>query len=272
VPDSFFVPYPLATRILRLLVSRVVHPNPFRPLGALLLGDPANGKSFLLRALRGQITEMFSDGSDPEVVPTVFFDAPSGATRYMLFNSLAEAVGVPLPSRGGPDRFLGKLLDALHGRQVKVILVDELNNLLSGPTNHQRRILDDLKTFSNKLGIPVIIAGTTRAFHAVQTDRQYLDRWPPLLLPNWAMGKDFLGLLLCLETEMGVAEGTYTAREPSELILKLSTGLIGRVVQVLNDSFQDAQESGSEGVTHEHIHRAGFTDLPWIQSLPGRAK
>lgn len=269
IPDNYFFPYPAAKRIQQLLLSRVMHPNLYRPIGALILGEPGNGKSFLLRDLKKQVMARQAGEGFPEFLPAISFDAPPGATRNLVFYALAEAVGMPLPARGIADRFIPQLRKTLHQRQVRVILVDELNNLLSGSEASQRKILDDLKSFTNTLGFPCILAGTPKSITVFQDDRQYLSRWPPILLPIWQRSPDFWTLILNLESEMEVEPGVFANEEASDLILRHSEGAIGRIVQILNDSFQEAHDSGDAVITVEHIRRACFTDIPWVPPPPG---
>lgn len=246
-----------------------MNPNPFRARGALLVGEPNNGKSVILRALQRQLNESPLMDLGPDSIPAVYFDAPVGATWRTLFFSIAEEIRIPLPMRGKADSFIPRIVKGLRQRGTKVLLVDEMNNLVSGPIKAQHQVFEYLRTISNRLGIPVIGAGTMRALAAIELDPQYLSRWPPIILPLWEFKKEYLGVLKGLELEMGLPVGSFSSREHSPLVWELSKGLVGTTVRILNDSLQAAIDSSATMITLEHITRAGFADAPWLLGNDG---
>lgn len=264
IPHGYYVPHDLFERVLALLIRRVTKPNPFRARGALLVAAPDNGKSVLLRALIASLDESVYEDRSPDSITSVYFDAPVGATWRTLFLSIGERIGIPLPQRGRSDIFLPRIVKGLKERDTKVIVVDELNNLVSGPIKSQHQVLEFLRTLSNHLGIPVIAAGTLRALSAVELDSQYLSRWPPIRLPEWPLNREYLALLKELEEEMGLPGGSFSCREHAPLVWLQSHGLVGPTVRVLNNTLELANACGSSVITPELIRRAELAEQPCL--------
>lgn len=57
---------------------------------------------------------------------------------------------------------------------VRLLVIDELHNLLSGSPGQQRRLLNLLRWLGNELQIPLVAVGTVEALRAVRSD----DHWP----------------------------------------------------------------------------------------------
>ncbi len=265
IAPTFAVVYPTASRLLDCLNELVISPNPYRPQGALIVSDPNNGKTVTLRMLQRDITALPPPPDSPNYIPSIFIQAPVGASRRDLYQSIAEAVRIPLADRMSGDRLRAQSVRAIRERGIRAILVDEFHNLIAGPEARRRIILDDFKTISNAAGIPFFCAGTEKAYFAIETDDQYLSRLRPLNLPKWEMNRDYLSLLKCLEKEMGAAPGTFINPETSRALWQLSKGLIGRTVEIMNGSLREATLEGAPAILRSHIERSGFSDLPWIQ-------
>ncbi|MBK8794005.1 MAG: TniB family NTP-binding protein [Holophaga sp.] len=95
----FWLNYPAAEAILQRL-DRITLRLVGRPEGLLIVGDPNNGKTHLLDYyLRKNPPVMNPDGTGM-TIPVVFIQAPVGAGRKDLFQSLCEGVRIPDLVRG----------------------------------------------------------------------------------------------------------------------------------------------------------------------------
>lgn len=260
IPFGFYLPHNRFEQVLTLLMHRIKNPNPYRARGALVVSAPENGKSTLLRAVRSSVDRVFMESQIPDSIFSVYFDAPVGSTWRDLFESIGDQIGVPLPERGRGERFMTPIVKGLRDRSTKVILVDELNNLVSGTDRSQHMVLDFMKSLSNRLGIPLIAAGTLRALSAVELDPQYLSRWPPTYLPAWPFDREYLALLKGLELEMHLPIGTFSGRDQAPQIWQRAQGLVGLTVQLLNDSLALAISQGADSISLEHINQSNLLE------------
>ena len=67
----------------------------------------------------------------------------------------------------------------------RMIVVDEVHNLLAGTANEQRASMNLLKFLSNQLKCSIVVLGTRDALAAMQTDSQIASRFPGFELPRW---------------------------------------------------------------------------------------
>lgn len=268
IPVGFFLQHQRAEEVLGLLMKRVLSPNRFRARGALLVSPPENGKSTLLRVLLQSLRDHMGEAHCRDFIISVKFDAPVGASWRDLAESIGEQTGIPLRERSRPETCLNRLIKGLHECRTLVVVVDELNNLVSGPIRGQEATLDFLKSLSNGLGIPVITAGTYRALAAVELDAQYLSRWPPIHLHPWLWGKQYLALLRGLETQMNLPVGAFSGLGIAPAVWSRAQGLVGLTVELLNDSLAIALSEGADRITVDHIQRARLYDEPTLLAVP----
>ena len=78
---------------------------------------------------------------------------------------------------------------------VRVLVIDELHNLLSGRADRRREFLSLLRFLGNELRIPLVGAGTREADLAFRSDDQLENRFAPFPLPRWEPGPEACSLL-----------------------------------------------------------------------------
>lgn len=262
----FWLSYPAASAILIRMDRILSRPRVGRPEGLLIVGDPNNGKTHLLDYFLRRNPIVMSGGETAMHIPVVYIQAPVGAGRKDLFQSLCQAIHIPELARGSVDRIRLRVVQALREADVKMIIIDELHHLIAGGEMRKRIIIDDLKALSNELKIALVGAGTTRALQAVRLDDQYISRMPPVGLTPWEHGKAYLGLLKALETRLPLREpSVLTDRNLSELIFAHSKKTIGHTVTLILDATRLALREGHEKLNEDLIRQAGSGNLPWMK-------
>jgi len=145
---------------------------------------------------------------------------------------------------------------------VRLLIIDELNSLVSGSMTKQRQFLTVLKHMSNELQIPMVGAGTEDAMRALQTDPQLSNRFTPMNLSRWGMTVEFRKLLASCEQMLPL-------RYPSNLsekgiaheIWSRSEGTIGETVTLLREAAKQAMRTGQEKIDLKMLDTCGF-DAP----------
>ncbi|MEI7614276.1 MAG: TniB family NTP-binding protein [Betaproteobacteria bacterium] len=265
--ERFWIGYPAAEAILERLNLIMSRPRVSRPEGLLILGDPYNGKTRLLEYFQSLHPPIISGRRGTIQLPVICIDAPSGARQAYFFDSLSDALHIPGFDRRPVSLVHGRIIQALRDAGTKIIIVDELHNLLSGGEIRKQFILEELKTFSNALKIALVGAGTGRALSVIKDDQQYLSRMPPVMLPPWKLNRTFLGLLKALEARMPLREASNLAsdRNISELIYTHSQNCIGHIVNLILESTRLALNKGHENLTEELFRQACSSSLPWMK-------
>lgn len=87
------------------------------------------------------------------------------------------------------------MLSILKRIGTRVLIIDELHNMLAGSSAAQREFLNLLRFLGNEPRIPIVGVGTRDAYLAIRTDPQLENRFNPIILPVWAEGEEFSGLI-----------------------------------------------------------------------------
>jgi len=184
---------------------------------------------------------------------------PPAPTVARLYAAILAGLGVPgaLHSRS-PERE-GAALHLLRQVNCRMLVLDELHNLLAAPTQRQRELLNLLRYLGNELRIPIVGLGTREAYLAIRSDDQLENRFEPFLLPPWEDGPEFGRLLASFEAVLPL-------REPSGLgspamrtqVLRRSEGTIGEVAALLAAAADAALLAGEEGISAAALERADY--------------
>jgi len=147
----------------------------------------------------------------------------------------------------------------LRETRVQTLVIDELQNLLSGSRLHQRRLLNLLRWLGNELQIPLIAVGTAEALHAIQSDDQLANRFEPVRLPPWCNGEEYRQLLSTLEALLPLRRPSHLAGPAlAEKILSAAEGILGEVVSIVTRASVRAVTSGTEAITAKLVDETGF--------------
>jgi hypothetical protein len=167
----------------------------------------------------------------------------------------------PIPSmRQVARRFLRDL-------GTKLLVVDEVQSMLSGSPRQQRIFLNTLRFLTNDLRIPIVCAGTDAARVALMTDPQLADRFEAAELVGWTDDAAFHQLLRGLELILPL-------RKPSRLldpsarqqILALTEGNTGRLFRLIETVAVEAVASGRESLDEASFRQKGLV-MPLLSML-----
>jgi Bacterial TniB protein len=184
---------------------------------------------------------------------------PPAPTVSRLYAAILAGLGVPgaLHPRS-PDRE-GAALHFLRRVECRMLVLDELHNLLAASIPRQRELLNLLRYLGNELRIPLACLGTREAYLAIRTDDQLENRFEPFLLPSWEDGPELGRLLASFEAVLPL-------REPSGLglpamramILRRSEGTIGEVAALLAATAEAALLDGQERIDATAVEKADY--------------
>jgi Bacterial TniB protein len=247
-----WIGYPRAKQLLDKLDDLLTHPKTHRMPNLLIVGDTNAGKTMLAN----RFVQLHPADDNPEgdaaSVPVLAIQAPPGPDENRFYNTILEALFAPYNPRERVAQKQVQVLRILKQIGVRMLIIDEVHNVLTGPVTKQRQFLNVLKYLGNDLQIPLVGLGTKEALRAVQADPQLANRFEPAALPRWQLNQEFQMLLMSFERALPL-------REPSRLadahlarkLLALSEGSLGELSVLLTSAAVYAVKSGAERIDEQ---------------------
>ena len=153
--------------------------------------------------------------------------------------------------------------------EVKVLVFDEVQHLLSGTGPKKQVFLNALKSLSNTMKISIIAAGTKDAFHVFQSDPQMASRFETVALPKWELNKEYVKFLVSYEKILPLRERSYLHNKDIALkILSLTDRTVGGTTTVLKKAAIKALETGQEKITVDIISQLGIIHPDEKRKMP----
>jgi hypothetical protein len=257
-----WIGYARAEAALTAIEDLLAFPKRTRMPNLLLVGPTNNGKTMIVEKFKRAhpVVEAADADGGVAVVPVVKVQMPAGPDESRLFGAILDALGMPFSPRG--DRIAVKqdaAVRIMRATGARLLVIDELHNLLSGPSAQQRRLLNLLRWLGNELQIPLIGVGTAEALRAIRSDDQLANRFEPFALPLWTDDAAYRRLLSTLEAVLplrrpsGLADPVLAGK-----ILSAAEGVLGEVIALVSRAAVLAITSGVEAILPRMIDGAGF--------------
>jgi Bacterial TniB protein len=183
-----WIGYSRAVEALARLEALYEWPTRQRMPNLLLIGPTNNGKSMIIEKFRRGHPP--SSGAEEEQIPVLAVQMPSDPSVSRLYAALLAALGAPLRPRQQVAELERLALALLRRVGVRMLVIDELHNVLAGRDQSRREFLNLLRFLGNELRIPLVGVGTREAYLAVRSDDQLENRFEPISLPLWDEGPD----------------------------------------------------------------------------------
>jgi hypothetical protein len=234
-------------------------PGKLRPQNLLIVGPSNNGKTMIAEKFHRAHPQKISDDGEHEVIPVLMMQMPADATINRFYTALLMKLNTPVGFHGRYNVREVLTLQLMRTVGVRILIIDELHNLLGAATNRQRELLNMLRYIGNELRIPIVCLGIRDAYLAIRSDDQLENRFHPLLLPSWELGDEFARLIASFETVLPLREPSNLSTSPLlELILRRSEGTIGEITALLNSATVSALLHGEERINCATIERADY--------------
>jgi hypothetical protein len=257
-----WISYARAQSALDAIEDLLTFPKRLRMPNVLLVGPTNNGKTMIVeRFRRSHIGTEADDTRDGTAVrPVLKIQMPPGADERRFFGAILQALGVTgTASSTAVALRQDAAIRLMRSTNVKLLIVDEAQNLLSGSRDQQRRVLNVLRWLGNELQIPLVAVGTPEALRAIQSDEQLANRFEPVALPTWRVGDDYQRLLATLEAVLPLRQASNLS-EPvlANRILATTEGVLGEIVTLVTRVAVLAVSSGTESISVDSLDQVGF--------------
>ncbi|WP_068306039.1 TniB family NTP-binding protein [Pararhodobacter sp. CCB-MM2] len=266
VRSDRYLGYARAERVLERLEILIDYPTRDRMPCLLLFGAPGMGKTKILSKLLRDHPPI-AKATGGTAVPVVCVQMPPEPDERSFYQELlrvmngAFVASAPIPSMRQVARRL------LRDLGTKLLVVDEVQSMLSGSSRQQRIFFNTLRFLTNDLRLPIVCAGTDAARVALMTDPQLADRFEAAELVGWTDDAEFHQLLRGISLILPL-------RKPSQLldpaarqqILALTDGNTGRLFRLIETVAVEAISSGRECLDEGSFRQKGLV-MPLLSML-----
>lgn len=264
-----WIGYPAARQALGDLQALLDHPRVNRPPCRLILGATNNGKTDILRKFEKDHPRVERADGEGLHIPVVYVICPSGPDEKGFYENILRALGVPFSVTGSTRQRFTQVLRVATEVGLRMLMLDEIHNVLAGSSAKHRGFLNTLKLLSGELQIPIVTAGTKAAFHAMGTEQEVSNRFEPIPLPPWQMGDEFLSLLASFERVIPLRLPSNLANLPlATKILAKSEGHIGEIARLLAAAAKLAITSNLELISAQVLDAAEYRSPSERRELP----
>jgi len=232
IQSDLWIGFPRAEQVLDRFQGLIEMPRQTRLPGLLVHGASGIGKTMIARNL----SRRYAPEYDPE----------SGITRTPLL--LLQAPPAP-----DERRFYMHILAAVRDLGLRMIMIDEVHNLLAGTHREQRRFLNVLRYLSNELEVSLVCFGVSEAVDAIRGDVQLARRLDEHHLPNWRDDAEFSDMIQTLIAAMPLEKKSNLKVKSLKQILALTGGVTSRIFALIKDLSIDAIVTGDECITDDAI-------------------
>lgn len=239
-------------------IEFMVHrPRGIRPTG-FVISSPSNGGKTafghaVLRKFKARPATALRAASQPFVMISMS-DAREANEIYRRF---LIGLGVPHASSMTARQCRHLALQLGDAVDLRLIIIDEIQDVLSATTRQQQLALLAIKDLMNSLKVPVLALGTETARHALEADQHLKARFEFRELPSWRVDDYLRHFLESYEESLPLKKrSNLGSQRVMKLLIKESKGVLGVIVERLKRAAAFAIEDGTEQITIELIERA----------------
>lgn len=245
------VSYSRYTDVMQVLDDLLTHPRVSRMPHLLLVADSNNGKTSICEKFVDKYPAQDNPGGDYVVAPVVMIEAPPLPDEARLYTILLETLFAPFKYSDSTDAKEAAAYKMLKAVGCRMLIIDEIHNLLAGTISRQKTVLNALKRLGNTLKVSIVAVGTNDAYRAIHTDPQLANRFRPATLPRWTIDDpDYARLLASIEQRLPLKKASHLTRGPLLIDINvMAEGLLGDIQALLTQCAIHAIRTGTERIT-----------------------
>lgn len=256
--SDYWIEYTRAQEALYRMEELLNHPQKIRMPNMLLISPTNNGKSMIVEKFRRKHLAYTSENQDHEVIPVLTVQMPSNPSVRRFYSTMPDALGAPI-TYSTTAQYESIAVKLMKVTEVKILIVDELHNLLAGNNNVQREFLNVLRFIGNTMKIPIVGVGIKDAYLAIRSDDQLENRFESFILPLWKNDNEFSKLLKSITMVLPLQKPS-SLLDPGvrSIILSRSEGIIGEIITLITRAACEAIISGQEFIDRSTLEKTKY--------------
>lgn len=252
---SFFEPARVKA-ILEQMEDLMTRPKVYRPPNLLIIGATDSGKTEILQKFRRLHPASARPDGDAIHVPTFYLQAPPGPFEEILLNKALLQLGIIPRNSMTSAAKIPCLVDALEKVETRVLMIDEVHQMLAGASKKTSYIMNLIKYISNESQISLVLAGTAAARQALSTDEELIGRFPERPLPPLENDAPYKKLLALFEATLPLRCPSNLYRSDlAALIYGESERQIGGTATMIRECAVQAIRSKAEAITEDILKK-----------------
>ena len=254
-----WIGYPVAKKVLSRLEDHISWPANQRMPNLLIIGPTNNGKSTIIEKFRRKFPAVDTNKNFEGLrIPVVTFQMPPDPSGTRFYSMLIKSTGAVVRVCRTAE-LEQAALERLRSVKARILVIDELHNVLSGQSDVRREFLNTLRFLGNELRIPIVGVGTRDAYLAIRSDDQLENRFEPIPIPRWQEGDDLLSLLASFEAILPLHKRSELATpEMARYIIARTEGTIGEIATFLAMAAIEAIRTGEECMNTKVLKRTEY--------------
>ncbi len=220
-----------------------------RPISFFLTGEINTGKTTLVVKYMNYCAKMVKDDqnlySESDVL---YFETPVRVSLKRMFASLLEKFNISISGRSydnlHPDRLIDLIVKEFRKRRVKIMFLDEIQNMIKADLDDKEDIFTGFKKLANQSQTRLILIGTPDAIELFRAAKWVDERFRILILPRWEISEEYLDLLYSIhqayvsilpDWDLVDKDGMVNG-ETAKYLHDLSDGRLGKLIQTITQA------------------------------------
>jgi chromosomal replication initiation ATPase DnaA len=253
IQEERWITFPRVRIALEALEALLARPRTTRMRSIAIYADSGMGKTMLMERFKRAHPSRYNATERRSITPVIALQMPSHATERRFYGHLLTEIGVPFISRATILDLETQALRSLKRMDVKLLMLDEIHNILAGSAKEQRVLLNTLRYISNELKISLVGFGISEAREAIGGDVQLARRFEELPLTRWQGDEEFQQLIVAILRHLPLKLASQISARALRHVLQSTDGVTAQIFGMFNDLAVEAIRSGTECIADENI-------------------
>jgi hypothetical protein len=211
------------------------------------------GKTMLVEKFRRANLPTVSTIAGRETLPVLSISLCPKPSERRVYAQLLTSAGVNVRHAATLIELEVRALALLKQLNVRVIVIDEVHNLLAGSAREQRVMLQLFRHLSNELKASLVCLGIADAREAIAGDTQLARRLDQLALPRWKADEEFQTLVVAILRSLPLRRPSALSAHSVRTLTRVTDGITAKVFSMLNELAIEAVRSGKEEITDHDV-------------------